>query len=127
MFKKVYLYFYLGKHPLHTAWWRCEPWWTPEVTYVAKRWRLFSFECVVFSNMSSVQRLQEFISGRLVAAVAEIFSEFESTILRYEEEIDRQRRLLEICWKPEIKLQRLGMWLSNCLRICELTIKGSFR
>ncbi|XP_075342202.1 uncharacterized protein LOC142400851 [Odontesthes bonariensis] len=54
--------------------------------------------------MSSVQHLREFISQRLTAAAEEIFSEFEKTIVRYEEEIDRQRRLLDVTWKPGIKL-----------------------
>ncbi|KAL3989139.1 hypothetical protein ACER0C_013457 [Sarotherodon galilaeus] len=31
---------------------------------------------------------------------------FEKTIVQYEEEIDRQRRLLDITWKPQIKLHR---------------------
>lgn len=84
---------------------------TPEVTYVAESGRLYLFESLTsFSaTMSSLQRLQEFISGRLVAAVADIFSEFENTIVRYEEEIDRQRRLLDLCCKPELKLHRVGM------------------
>ncbi|XP_075338697.1 uncharacterized protein LOC142398542 isoform X1 [Odontesthes bonariensis] len=54
--------------------------------------------------MSSVQHLREFISQRLTAAAEEIFSEFEKTIVQYEEEIDRQRGLLDITWKPRIKL-----------------------
>ncbi|XP_072219518.1 uncharacterized protein [Leuresthes tenuis] len=52
--------------------------------------------------MSSAQHLREFISQRLTAAAEEIFTEFEKTIVQYEEEIDRQRRLLEITWKPRI-------------------------
>ncbi|XP_030606937.1 zinc finger protein 2 homolog [Archocentrus centrarchus] len=54
--------------------------------------------------MPSVQYLREFINERLTAAAEEIFTEFEKTIVQYEEEIDRQRRLLDITWKPEIKL-----------------------
>ncbi|KAM4551898.1 uncharacterized protein PAE49_015495 [Odontesthes bonariensis] len=54
--------------------------------------------------MSSVQHLREFISQRLTAAAEEILSEFEKTIVQYEEEIDRQRGLLDISWKPQIKL-----------------------
>ncbi|XP_037553724.1 uncharacterized protein LOC119430392 [Nematolebias whitei] len=54
--------------------------------------------------MSSVQSLREFISERLTAAAEEIFTEFEKTIVRYEEEIDRQRRLLDISWKPHTHL-----------------------
>ncbi|XP_030608712.1 uncharacterized protein LOC115796436 isoform X3 [Archocentrus centrarchus] len=59
--------------------------------------------------MPSVQYLREFINERLTAAAEEIFSEFEKTIVQYEEEIDRQRRLLDITWKPEIKLRRTDL------------------
>ncbi|XP_041849404.1 zinc finger and SCAN domain-containing protein 2-like isoform X7 [Melanotaenia boesemani] len=59
--------------------------------------------------MSSVQHLREFISERLTAAAEEIFTEFEKTIVQYEEVIDRQRRLLDITWKPQIKLIRTGI------------------
>ena len=58
--------------------------------------------------MSSVESLREFINQRLTAAAEEIFTEVEKTIVQYEEEIDRQRRLLEITWRPQIKLQRTG-------------------
>uniref|UniRef100_A0AAQ5XIM8 C2H2-type domain-containing protein n=1 Tax=Amphiprion ocellaris TaxID=80972 RepID=A0AAQ5XIM8_AMPOC len=54
--------------------------------------------------MNSVQNLRELINERLTAAAEEIFTEFEKTIVQYEEEIDRQRRLLDNIWKPEIKL-----------------------
>ncbi|XP_047238054.1 oocyte zinc finger protein XlCOF22-like isoform X3 [Girardinichthys multiradiatus] len=57
--------------------------------------------------MSSAQSLREFIRERLTAAAEEIFTEVDKTIVHYEEELDRQRRLLEICWKPQIKLQRI--------------------
>ncbi|XP_035999485.1 uncharacterized protein LOC105926893 isoform X2 [Fundulus heteroclitus] len=57
--------------------------------------------------MSSSQSLREFIRERLTAAAEEIFTEFDKTIVHYEEELDRQRRLLEICYKPQIKLQRI--------------------
>ncbi|XP_069367515.1 zinc finger and SCAN domain-containing protein 2-like [Paralichthys olivaceus] len=56
--------------------------------------------------MSSVQCLREFVNERLTAAAEDIFRVFEQTIVEYEEEIDRQRRLLDIVWKPEIKLHR---------------------
>uniref|UniRef100_A0A8C7ZXN9 C2H2-type domain-containing protein n=1 Tax=Oryzias sinensis TaxID=183150 RepID=A0A8C7ZXN9_9TELE len=50
--------------------------------------------------MSSVQSLREFISERLTAAAEEIFKQFEKTIVQYEEEMDRQRRLLDYSrWK----------------------------
>ena len=58
--------------------------------------------------MSSVQHLREFISQRLTAAAEEIFTEFEKTIVQYEEEIDRQRRLLDITWKPRINSHTAG-------------------
>ncbi|XP_014839296.1 PREDICTED: zinc finger protein 239-like [Poecilia mexicana] len=58
--------------------------------------------------MSSVQHLREFIRERLTAAAAEIFSEVEKTIICYEEELDAQRRMMGINWKPEIKLNRIG-------------------
>ncbi|KAM4592752.1 uncharacterized protein PAE49_003226 isoform 3-T3 [Odontesthes bonariensis] len=59
--------------------------------------------------MSSVQHLREFISQRLTAAAEEIFSEFEKTIVQYEEEIGRQRRLLDISWKPQINFHRVEL------------------
>ncbi|XP_023191149.1 zinc finger protein 778-like [Xiphophorus maculatus] len=52
--------------------------------------------------MSSVQQLRDFIRQRLTAAAEEIFTQVEKTIFRYEEEI----KLLEKCWKPQIKLTR---------------------
>ncbi|RVE61353.1 hypothetical protein OJAV_G00169850 [Oryzias javanicus] len=49
--------------------------------------------------MSSVQSLREFISERLTAAAEEIFREFEKTIVQYEDEMDRQRRMLDRRWE----------------------------
>ncbi|XP_029939779.1 uncharacterized protein LOC115382215 [Salarias fasciatus] len=51
--------------------------------------------------MSSVQALRELIKEQLAAAAGEIFTVVEQTLLRYEEEIDRQKRLLELSWKPQ--------------------------
>ncbi|XP_069371397.1 zinc finger protein 583-like isoform X2 [Paralichthys olivaceus] len=59
--------------------------------------------------MSSVQYLRELISERLTAAAEEIFTVFEKTIVQYEEEVDRQRRLLDIVLKPEVKLHRIEL------------------
>ncbi|XP_038590229.1 zinc finger protein 420-like isoform X5 [Micropterus salmoides] len=59
--------------------------------------------------MSSVGSLREFVNERLTAAAEEIFRVFKNTIVEYEEEIDRQRRLLDIVWKPEIKLHRIEL------------------
>ncbi|XP_023188082.1 uncharacterized protein LOC111608388 [Xiphophorus maculatus] len=61
---------------------------------------------VNMSGMSSVQHLREFISERLAAAAEEIFSVFQRTVAQYEEELDRQRRLLDGAWRPEVRLDR---------------------
>ncbi|XP_061568642.1 zinc finger protein ZFP2-like [Cololabis saira] len=54
--------------------------------------------------MSKVNHLREFVGQRLTAAAVEIFSVFEKTILEYEEELDRQRRLVDLAWKPETRI-----------------------
>ncbi|XP_054466130.1 uncharacterized protein LOC129100713, partial [Anoplopoma fimbria] len=59
--------------------------------------------------MSSVESLREFVTERLTAAAQEIFGVFEKTIFQYEEEVDRQRRLLDVVWKPAIKLHRIEL------------------
>ncbi|XP_029915834.1 zinc finger protein 558-like [Myripristis murdjan] len=56
--------------------------------------------------MSTVQSLRTFVNQRLTAAAEEICGVFEQTLVVYEEEIERQRRLLDIVLKPEIKLHR---------------------
>ena len=61
------------------------------------------------ATMSSVESLREFVNERLTAAAEEIFRVFKQTVVEYEEEIDRQRRLLDIVLKPEIKLHRTGL------------------
>ncbi|KAG8012287.1 Gastrula zinc finger protein XlCGF57.1 [Nibea albiflora] len=45
--------------------------------------------------MSTIQTLRAFVNQRLAAAVEEIFGLLETTILKYEEEIERQRGLLK--------------------------------
>ncbi|PWA13928.1 hypothetical protein CCH79_00018109 [Gambusia affinis] len=64
-------------------------------------------------TMSSVQHLREFIRERLTAAAQEIFTEVEKTIICYEEELDAQRKMMGINWKPEIKLHRIGSELQR--------------
>ena len=59
--------------------------------------------------MSSAECLREFVNERLSAAAEEIFGAFKKTIFEYEEEIDRQRRLLDAVLKREIKLHRIGV------------------
>ncbi|XP_073333291.1 uncharacterized protein [Pagrus major] len=61
------------------------------------------------NEMSSVECLRGFINERLTAAAEEIFGVFKKTVVEYEEEIDRQRKLLDIVWKPEIKLHRIEL------------------
>ncbi|XP_068576793.1 zinc finger protein 208-like [Cebidichthys violaceus] len=61
------------------------------------------------STMSSVECLRDFVNERLSAAAEEIFGVFEKTIVEYQEEIHRQRRLLDVFWKPEIKLHRIKL------------------
>ncbi|XP_051794666.1 zinc finger and SCAN domain-containing protein 23-like isoform X2 [Acanthochromis polyacanthus] len=60
-------------------------------------------------TMRSVEYLRELISDRLAAAAGEIFTEFEKTIVQYQEEIDRQRRLLDVISKPHIPLQPIEL------------------
>lgn len=57
--------------------------------------------------MSSVEYLREFVIRRLTAAAEEIFGVFQKTIVEYEEEISRQRRLLDV-WKSAMKLPATG-------------------
>ncbi|XP_075338714.1 uncharacterized protein LOC142398556 [Odontesthes bonariensis] len=76
--------------------------------------------------MSSVQHLREFISQRLTAAAEEILSEFEKTIVQYEEEIDRQRGLLDISWKPQIKLHTADLPLQHICRKEEVLADPQF-
>ncbi|XP_059196090.1 zinc finger protein ZFP2-like [Centropristis striata] len=59
--------------------------------------------------MSAVECLRQFVSQRLTAAAEEIFGVFEKTVIEYEEEIDRQRKLLDILCKPDLKLHRIEL------------------
>ncbi|XP_023191150.1 fez family zinc finger protein 1-like isoform X1 [Xiphophorus maculatus] len=63
--------------------------------------------------MSSAQHLRDFIRERLTAAAEEIFTEVEKTIICYEEQLDAQRRMMGINWKPQIKLNRIGSELQR--------------
>lgn len=58
--------------------------------------------------MSSLGYLKEFVIERLTAAGEEIFGVFKRTIDEYEEELVRQRKMLAVASKPEIKLLRTG-------------------
>ncbi|XP_029941172.1 zinc finger protein 431-like [Salarias fasciatus] len=56
--------------------------------------------------MSPVQALREFIKQRLTAAAGEIITAFQQTVVQFEEEIDRQGKLLEINWKHQVRFHR---------------------
>ncbi|XP_018534070.2 zinc finger protein 32 [Lates calcarifer] len=57
--------------------------------------------------MSTIQTLRAFVNQRLTAAVEEIFVLLETTISNYEEEIDRQRRLLEDVVRSDIHMNKV--------------------
>ncbi|KAM9365951.1 uncharacterized protein KZ484_012068 [Pholidichthys leucotaenia] len=57
--------------------------------------------------MFSGGRLRELVRERLAAAAEEIITEFELITNQYEEEIDRQRRLLNMRWYSQIKIHRI--------------------
>lgn len=59
--------------------------------------------------MSSVEHFKQFVSDKLAAAAEEIFAVFHNTIVEYEEELDRHRKLMALTWKPQLKLHRLGL------------------
>ncbi|XP_036953006.1 gastrula zinc finger protein XlCGF8.2DB-like isoform X3 [Acanthopagrus latus] len=65
--------------------------------------------------MSSVQGLRKFVNERLTAATEEILEVFEKTVKVYEEEINRQRKLLDTLLKPEIKLHRIEISQPVCI------------
>ncbi|XP_058505039.1 trichohyalin-like isoform X3 [Solea solea] len=59
--------------------------------------------------MSSLQCFRDLITERLTVAAEEIFRHVERTVVEYEEELDRQRKLLEIVCKPRVKLKRIEL------------------
>lgn len=61
------------------------------------------------AKMSSIQTLRAFVNQRLTVAVEEIFQLLETTICNYEEEIDRQRRLLEEVSQPHYLTDTAGL------------------
>ncbi|XP_068589189.1 zinc finger protein 260-like [Cebidichthys violaceus] len=64
-------------------------------------------------KMSKVQMLRALVEQRLIAAAEEIFGVFERTIAEYEEELchskeenERQRKLLDAVFNPQLRLHR---------------------
>ncbi|KAM8886182.1 uncharacterized protein AB9W97_013405 [Spinachia spinachia] len=66
--------------------------------------------------MSSVECLREFVNQRLSAAAEEIFGVFKRTFVEYQEEIERQRTMSDVFWKPEVRLHRIELPQS---RVCK--------
>lgn len=62
------------------------------------------------ATMSLIQAMRNFISQRLSAAAAEIFTECEKTI---EEEINRQCRLLDISRRQQVDTNTTGIDLGG--------------
>lgn len=58
--------------------------------------------------MSTLQTLKSFINQRLAVAVEEIFGLLETTISNYEEDINRQRKLLED-ERSEFRINKAGL------------------
>ncbi|XP_078794005.1 uncharacterized protein LOC144987962 [Oryzias latipes] len=66
--------------------------------------------------MSSLQSLRELINERLAAAAEEICRLCEGTIVQYEQELCRQRRLLDVIWKPQLQLHHIVLpqhWMTE--------------
>nr|XP_020496259.1 gastrula zinc finger protein XlCGF57.1-like [Labrus bergylta] len=66
--------------------------------------------------MSKVHMLRDFVNQRLTAAAEEIFDLFEGTIAEYEEQLrrskeenERQHKLLDAVFNPEVRLQGSGV------------------
>ncbi|MEQ2271738.1 hypothetical protein XENORESO_009056 [Xenotaenia resolanae] len=83
--------------------------------YLTKHQRVHSggkpFIC---PTCGKIQPLRDFIRERLTAAAEEIFSQVKKTIVQYEEEIDRQRRLLDLTWRPRTGQNPAVSLVSNC-------------
>ncbi|XP_078792485.1 uncharacterized protein LOC144987221 isoform X4 [Oryzias latipes] len=72
--------------------------------------------------MSSLQSLRELISERLAAAAEEICRLCEGTIVQYEQELCRQRRLLDVIWKPQLQLHHIVLpqhWMTEEDDLCD--------
>ncbi|XP_076010119.1 uncharacterized protein LOC143003386 [Genypterus blacodes] len=83
-------------------------------------------QCFIQLKMSSAQCLRRFVNERLTAAAEDILGVFEKAIGVYEKEILRQRKLLDIVYKPEIRLQRTAhQQASNDQQHCHQELNSS--
>lgn len=99
-----------------------------------------------FSNISKAEILRGIVAEKLTTAAQEILAVVERTVAGYEEEasgmwqeIDRQRRQLEVLLQPRVKLETIGRCetafspvekpndepgLQNCeINVCLRTVK----
>lgn len=66
--------------------------------------------------MFSREQLRTLVNEKLAVAAEEILGLLEVKVEEYEEEIRRQRRLLDVFLKPQLKLHRTGV--SNSITPC---------
>ncbi|XP_060927062.1 zinc finger protein 567-like [Limanda limanda] len=57
-------------------------------------------------EMSSLLSFRQYINERLHTAAEDIFGCFEAAVAKYDDEIGRQRRVLDVTLKPVVELQR---------------------
>lgn len=69
---------------------------------------------------ATLQSFNVFLTDRLTAAAVDIYGFVEKTIIDYQEEVyrakletQRLQRLLDLVYKPEIRLNRAGTLLSE--------------
>lgn len=58
--------------------------------------------------MSQIEVLRGFVTERLTAASREILAAVEGLVAGYEQEIDRQRRQLEVLRQPPVTVDKSG-------------------
>ncbi|XP_034547396.1 zinc finger protein 436-like [Notolabrus celidotus] len=87
-----------------------------DASQLAKHTTLHSVKATVTNRemeVTPVNRLKMFVNERLTVAAEEIFVVFEKALFVYQEEIVRQRELLDAVLKPQIKLQKTGFQQPN--------------
>ncbi|XP_029299742.1 zinc finger protein OZF-like [Cottoperca gobio] len=65
------------------------------------------------SSLSEMETLRMFVNERLTAAVDDILGVFGKTVVRYREQIDRQRQQLDSLMSTEDRLQ-VSSWIKHC-------------